>query len=248
MSLKKPNTFKYLSTFFHQNWWFTGVSNIIIIICFIFFYIELSDIRKDIRQKTDIAMANVIATTPDGRVRLLERELIDTDSDTFKNTIKRLVKPMTVSESDLTLGFDKDVIKKITTPKVLNDISEDFNLLGREYFDSDQAYNIFLRYWYDELKKGDLPKKVQVLRTNSVYTPLLKDRFEIRVELEVQKDFRDKVTAKVTELVVTDVITVTGFIRPSVYSTPDNPLGIRFESVKLSIFTYRDYFSRFQNR
>jgi hypothetical protein len=229
--LKKPNTFKQLSTFFHQNWWFTGVSNIIIIICFIMFYRELSFIKSDIRQKTDIAMANVIAITPDGRVRLLERELVDTDSDTFKNAIKRIIKTMTVSESDLTLGFDKDVIKKITTPKVLDEISEEFNLLGKEHFDSEQAYNIFL-----------------VLRTNATYTQLLNDRFEIRVELEVQKDFRDKVTARLTELVVTDVITVTGFIRPSVYSTPDNPLGIRFESVKLSIFTYRDYFSRFQNR
>ncbi len=246
--LKKTNTFKQLTTFFHQNWWFTGVSNIIIIICFIAFYKELSYIKRDITAKTDTAMANVIAVTPDGRVRLLERELIDTDSDTFKNAIKREIKKMTVSESDLTLGFNRDVVKKITSPQALNEISEDFNLLGKEYFDSEQTYNIFLRYWYEELKKGDLPKKVQVLRSNAIYTPLLNDKFEIRVELQVQKDFTDKITKKVTELVVTDIITVVGYIRPSVYSTPDNPLGIRFESVKLSIFTYRDYFSRFQNR
>ncbi len=246
--LKKTDTFKQLTTFFHQNWWFTGVSNIIIIICFIAFYKELSYIKRDITAKTDTAMANVIAVTPDGRVRLLERELIDTDSDTFKNAIKREIKKMTVSESDLTLGFNRDVVKKITSPQALNEISEDFNLLGKEYFDSEQTYNIFLRYWYEELKKGDLPKKVQVLRSNAIYTPLLNDKFEIRVELQVQKDFTDKITKKVTELVVTDIITVVGYIRPSVYSTPDNPLGIRFESVKLSIFTYRDYFSRFQNR
>ena len=187
--LKKTNTFKQLSTFFHQNWWFTGVSNIIIIICFIIFYNELSYIKHDIRQKTDIAMSNVIAVTPDGRVRLLQRELIDTDSDTFKNAIKRKIKTMTVSKSDLTLGFDENVIKKITNPKVLDEISEDFNLLGKEYFDSEQEYNRFLRYWYDELKKEDLANKVQVLRSNAVYTTLLNDRFEIRVELEVQKDF-----------------------------------------------------------
>ncbi len=246
--LKKQDTFEKLQTFFHQNWWLTGVSNVIIIICFIIFYNQLSAIKKDVTKKTDIAMSNVIALTPDGRVRLLERELINTDSDTFQNAIKREIKKMTVSESDLTLGFNKDVVKKITSPQALDEINEDFNLFGKEYFNSEQTYNVFLRYWYDELKRGDLPKKVQVLRSKATYTPLLNDRFEIKVELEVQKDFTDKITKRVTELVVTDIITVTGFIRPSVYSTPDNPLGIRFENTKLSIFTYRDYFNRFQNR
>lgn len=246
--LKKSNTFNKLNTFFHQNWWFTGVSNIIIIICFIAFYKELSYIKRDYTKKADTAMSNVIALTPDGRVRLLKRELIDTDNDTFKNAIKRKIKLMTVSESDLTLGFNRDVVKKITSPQALDEISEDFHLFGKEYFDSEQTYNIFLRYWYEELKRGDLPKKVQVLRSNAIYTPLLNDKFEIRVELEVQKDFTDKITKKVTELLATDVITIVGYIRPSVYSTADNPLGIRFESVKLSIFTYRDYSSRFQNR
>lgn len=246
MALKNINSFEKMKTFFYQNWWFTGVSNIVIVILFFTIFFKMSDLREDYTAKIDKSMQNVLLVTADGKVRVIARELISTDNNLFENIIKEEIKKMTTSESALTLGFNPEVVKTITEPKALENINEDFKLLGKEYFASEQKYNIFLRYWYDELKRGDLPKKATVLRSKTTYTPLLGDRFEIKVDLEIQKDFTDKVTKRVVELVVTDTITATGFIRPSEYSTIDNGLGIKFEDVKLSIFTYRDYFSRFQ--
>lgn len=244
--LKKSNSYQKLKDFFHQNWWLTGVSNAIIIILIFIMFNKLSNLEEDYTKKINLAMQNVLMTTPDGKVRVLERELINTDNNIFENIIKNIIKKMTVSESALTSGFNENVIRSITSPQSLIEINEDFKILGKEYFANEQVFNIFLRYWFDELKRGDLPKKLTVLKTRATYTPLQGDKFEMRVEIDLQKDFTDKVSRRVVELLVTDVITVTGYIRPSKYSTVDNGLGIKFDSVKLSIFTYRDYFGKFQ--
>ncbi|KAB7891303.1 hypothetical protein [Poseidonibacter ostreae] len=239
--LKKPSIGTSLNVFFKQNWWLTGISNIILFVLIIYTLSDISQLKKDWTDKIDLAMSNVIAVTPDGRIRVIKRELVRTDTDAFQNYIKNLSKKMDVSESILTYGFDKNIARTITSPQALDRINEDFNLLGREFFDSKSQYETFLRYWYNELKKGSLPKKIQILSSKIEYTPLPEDRFSVSIELKTQKDFIDKISNVNSEIVVSDFITLEGFIRPSEYSTIDNPMGLRIDSTSLNIFTYENF-------
>lgn len=244
--LKKPNIGNQLNTFFKQNWWLTGISNIILFILIIYTLSDISSLKESWTKTVDKSMSNVVAVTPDGRIRLIKRELVNTDSDAFKNYLKNLSKKMDVSESILTLGFNRDATRKITSPQALDEINENFNLLGREFFSSQAIYNTFLRYWYNELKKGSLPKKIQILESKIDYKPKKDGGFEVVVELKTQKDFLDKISNITSEIVVSDFITLEGHIKPSEHSTVDNPMGVRIDSVSLSIYTYDNFKKKYQ--
>ena len=246
MALKKPKISTRIKNFFMMNWWLTGVSNFIIIGLLIWGTITIKEVEKNTISRLNKTMKNVIFATPDGRVALIDKKTINTDSDVFINHIGQIVKLMLASESKLTQGFDTTVASMIDKPSVLLDVNEDFKLLYQEFFANDQITAIFLRYNYNMLKRGQLPKKLTILSTEKNYQPLPDGGFQLKVTLKVQKDFINKVSNKPVELITTDVVTVQGFIDPSAYSTPDNPFGVKFTSVKLNLFLYDNYFTRRQ--
>jgi len=241
MALKKTKLITKLKNFFMMNWWFTGVSNIIIIVLMITFIMKLGNVEVNFEQRLNKAMKNSIATTPDGRVALINKQFINTDSEVFINYIAQVVKMMEASESMLTNGFNTMTASKIVKPSVLLGIDEDFNLLYKEFFIDKKATGRFLRYYYTQLKKGELPKKISILSTQKQYKPLDDGGFEMTVILKVQKDFIDKTSNRAVELITKDSITVRGFIDPSKYSTPQNPYGVKFYAPKLNLYLYSNY-------
>lgn len=242
MALKKQKLSLRIKNFFIMNWWLTGISNFIMIGLFIFGIVTLKDVERNMTTRMNKTLKNVIMGTPDGRVALINKKAINTDSKVFINSIGQVVKMMEASESILTRGFNASVASTIDKPSVLIKINEDFKLLYQEYFQNNQITGTFLRYYYNMLKKEQLPKKISILSTEKHYTPLPDGGFEIKVYLKVQKDFIDKVSNKPVELVVNDIIIVRGFIDPSEYSSANNPFGIKFTSVKLNLFLYDNYY------
>ena len=99
----------------------------------------------------------------------------------------------------------------------------------------------FLRYYYDLLKSGNLAKKNSILKTTYEYSSNGKGKFKMKIIFKTQKDFINKVNNKDIELIANDTILLEGFIDPTKYSTPLNPFGTKFTSVKLGIYTYNDY-------
>jgi len=241
MSLKKPKTTDKIKNFFMMNWWFTGISNIILIILFIYGIMTLLEVEDNVVKRVNLAMTNSIVATPDGRVALVGKQTINTDSEVFTNHIGQIVKMMEASESTLTNGFDASVASTIISPIKLLETNENFLYLYMDFFGNQTIKARFLRFYYNMLKKGELPKKVSILSTEKVYTALKNGGFKIEVTLNVQKDFVDKTSNKSIELVTQDVIIVYGYIDPSKYSSSDNPYGVRFEKAMLNIYTYSDY-------
>ena len=241
MALKKSKLITKLKNFFMMNWWFTGVSNIIMIILMLTFFFKISDVEVNFEQRLNTAMKNSIVATPDGRVALINKKFVNTDSKVFINYIGQIVKMMEASESMLTNGFNTMTASKIVKPSALLNVDEDFNLLYREFFIDKRATGRFLRYYYTQLKKSELPKKLAILSTKKLYKPLDDGGFEIIVILKVQKDFIDKTSNKAVELVTKDTITVEGFIDPSKYSTPQNPYGVKLYAPKLNLYLYSNY-------
>lgn len=241
MALKKTKFITKMKNFFMMNWWFTGISNIIMVVLMIAFILKLGDVEVNFEQRLNKAMENSIIATPDGRVALINKQPINTDNRVFVNYIAQIVKMMEASESMLTNGFNTTTASKIVKPSVLLDINEDFNLLYKEFFINKKATGRFLRYYYTQLKKGELPKKISILSTEKQYKPLDDGGFEITVILKIQKDFIDKTSNRAVELITKDAITIKGFVNPSKYSTPENPYGVKFYAPKLNLYLYGNY-------
>lgn len=240
MSLKTDKILTKINNFFVANWWLNGISNIIIIIIFLLFYFELSRVEKSFEAKLNRAMQNTIVTTLDGRVSLINRHFVNTDSDTFRNTIAILAKNMTSSESELTKGFDKTTAAQITSPSKLLQVSENFALLHKEYFFTDTITLSFLRYYYTKLKLGQLAKKSSILSTEYEYSPREQGKFSIKIIFHTSKDFINKSNNKTIEILADDVFVIDGFIDPSKYSTAINPYGIKITNIKINLYTYED--------
>lgn len=244
MSLKKPTLGTRIKNFFQINWWFTGVSNIIMIFLILMFMSRLTEVNEDFTVKLDNALKNVIIATPDGRVKVLGKELIDTDSDYFKNHIKKIVKTMNTSESLLTHGFDVKIASKIDDYSSLKNVSEEFKILGDEFFESEEKFNVFLRFYYNKLKMGELPNKIQVFKTDAKFFPLGDNKFRIEVTFSTQKDFVNKITNQPREIKAVDVIIIDGYINPSKYTSTLNPFGVRITDFRLGLFLYEDFMKR----
>lgn len=239
--MKKPNLGTRISNFFTMNWWFTGVSNIIIIFLIAYTLSELEFVRNDFTKKLDNSIKNVAIATPDGRIALIKRELIDSDTEYFTNHLKSIVKKMNTSESILTHGFNKSVVNKIVSYESLGLTDENFKLLGKEFFDNKEIYDLFLRFYYNLLKTGELPKKIQIFKTTPDFKPLEGNTFEMTVKFDTQKDFVNKINSTSTELVAEDKIVVYGYISPSEHSSADNPFGVRITDFKIGLYLYSNY-------
>jgi len=244
MGLKKERLLDKINNFFVRNWFLNGISNIIIILLFGYFFMELDNVKKDFTQKLQKAMQNIVVATPDGRVGLLKKTFVNTDSDYFKNSIAIVSKNLVASESILTQGFNAAVSSQIKKPADLLKTNENFALLYKEYFANKHITVSFLRYYYNLLKLRELPAKVSILSTSYEYKPLGNNRFAMTITFKTAKDFINKVSNKVAELVVDDIFVVEGFIDPTNYSTALNPYGVKFTNIKMKLFTYSDYAKR----
>ena len=109
MPLKKDSKLQQINNFFMMNWWMTGISNIIIIILIINTNMNIDESMKSLKTAMDKTMSNIVFGTPDGRVALIDRQPVNSDSDLFVNYLGMLAKTMETSESKLTHGFDKKV-------------------------------------------------------------------------------------------------------------------------------------------
>jgi hypothetical protein len=241
MALKKTKLITKMKNFFIMNWWLTGISNIIMIVMMLIFIVELGDVEVNFEQRLNRAMENSIIATPDGRVAIVDKQFINTDSEVFINYIGQIVKTMEASESILTNGFNTMTASRIVKPSVLLNINEDFSLLYKEFFIDKKTTGRFLRYYYTQLKKGELPKKISILSTEKEYRPLQEGGFEIRVTLKIQKDFINKTSNRAIELITKDIITVRGIIDPSKYSTSQNPYGVKFYAPSMNLYLYSNY-------
>ena len=171
MALKKDSLTKKLNDFFVMNWWLTGISNIIIIILFIYYSINLSDYKDETTKRINQANLHIIYGTPDGRVALLDRQTVNTDNEVFQNHIALIAKNMETSESQLTHGFDPNIASKIVSPVDLLKVNENFVLLYKEFFANKNVTLSFLRYYFNLLKAGNLAKKNTILKTTYQYSP-----------------------------------------------------------------------------
>lgn len=241
MALKKIMTSEKIKNFFMLNWWFTGVSSIVLIILAIVLFFKLNSIEESFTKKLNMTMQNSIISTIDGRVALLKKQVVNTDSDVFKRYITQLAKLMIASESSLTNGFDSTTAKKITKPSKLLQVNENFKLLIDEFLVNNSVKARFLRFYYNNLKKGELPKKATILSSKNIYKPLEDGGFEIEVTFKVQKDFIDKTDNEDYEVVASDIVTLQGFIKPSEFSTQDNPYGVKFTNIRLNLYLYKNF-------
>jgi len=241
MALKENDYMQRLNDFFVKNWWFNGVSNIIIIILLVYYIVDIKDFKKETTDRINIATQHIIYGTEDGRVALLDRKPVNTDSKVFQNYIAIIAKNMEASESTLTHGFDSTTSSKIISPASLVNVDENFALLYKEFFVSKRVTMSFLRYYYNLLKSGQIAKKSSILETNYDYQGDGKGGFTMKIIFKTAKDFINKVDNKPIELIANDTILIKGFIDPTKYSTSLNPYGVKITDVKLNIYTYGDY-------
>ncbi len=241
MALKENNYMQKLNDFFVKNWWLNGVSNIVIIILLVYYIIAIKDFKKETISRINIASEHIIYGTEDGRVALLDRKLVNTDSKVFENYIAIIARNMEASEATLTHGFDSITSSKITSPASLVNVDENFALLYKEFFISKKVTMSFLRYYYNLLKSGQIAKKSSILETNYTYQGDGKGSFTMKITFKTVKDFINKVDNKPIELIANDIILIKGFIDPTKYSTALNPYGLKIVEVKLNPYTYGDY-------
>lgn len=241
MALKKDPLLKRISDFFAYNWWLTGVSNVVLIILMVILISKQNEIQLDFQARLNKAMSNIIYGTPDGRVGLLDKKLVNTDSDVFKNHIAQITKKMAASESLLTQGFNSSVSASIKTPASLLETVEDYKILNDNFFANVNVGQTFFRFYYNSLRQGQLPKKATILSSKYSYYPVGENGFKIHVTLKTAKDFVDKTNNRVSELIVDDVYKIEGVVDPSSHSSSLNPFGIRITDVKLDLFLYQNF-------
>jgi hypothetical protein len=242
MGLKKDKFTTRINNFFVFNWWLVGIASIVMVVLMIQLIMKQSAMEEHFRAELDRTMSNIVVATPDGRIALVDKSFVNTDTDVFKNHIALIIKQnMIGSEGLFTHGFDPNVASKLKSPQNLLELTDNFKLLANEYFSNNEVTNNFVRTYFTLLRKGELPKKATVMSSSYRYEPLEGGGFTITIDMKVAKDFINKVTNKYVELVVTDTITVYGFIQPTAYSSPLNPLGVRFTGVKMSLYLYSNY-------
>jgi len=241
MAIKKQPLLDRINNFFVKNWFLNGVSNIIIICLLIFYITEENQNKKDTDKRLNTLMMNIIYGTPDGRVGLLDKKLINTDSEVFQNHIALIAKNLETSEEKITHGFDPAVSAKLTNSAKLVEVDENFALLYKEFFASKRITMSVLKYYFILLKSGELAKKSSIISTKYEYEPDGENGFKMKIIFKTAKDFINKVDNKPIELIANDIVYLKGFIDPTKYSTPLNPFGVKFTDVKLNIYTYSDY-------
>jgi hypothetical protein len=241
MALRDNKFIDKLNNFFVKNWWFNGISNMVIIVLLIVFINKIEDFKVDTTKRINIATQHIVYGTPDGRVGLLDRQLIETDNKVFQNAVALVAKNMHASEEILTQGFDSAISSKITSPASLVKVSENFALLHKEYFDSKLITFPFLRHYYNLLKSGELAKKSSIVSTSYDYTSNGSNGFTMKITFKTSKDFINKIDNSPIELIVNDIILLNGYVDPTKHSSPLNPFGIRFTTVRLNLYTYGDY-------
>lgn len=241
MALKKDSYMQRLNNFFVKNWWLNGISNIIIIFLLIYYIIDIGKFTQETTKRINIASEHIIYGTVDGRVALLKRQLVNTQSKVFQNYISIVAKNMETSVASLTQGYNAQVSSEITSPAALVNVDQNFALLYKEFFASKRLTMSFLRYYYNLLKSGQLATKNVILATNYKYQGDGKGGFQMKIIFKTEKVFINKVTNKPIQLIANDIVFVKGSIDPSKYSTVMNPYGVKFTSVKLNVYTYNNY-------
>lgn len=241
MALKKDKLITRINNFFIANWWLTGITNVVMIILMITLVTKQDDMDIHFREELDRAMKNTVIATPDGRVALIDKSMVNTDSETFVNHIKLIVKQnFLASESLFTHGFDAEISSHLKSPEKLLELTDSYKLLTKEFFATNEVAGNFIRGQYSLLKKGELPKKATILSSSTIYEPLEGGGFQITVKLKTAKDFINKTNNQLIEVVVDDTIIVSGFIMPTAYSSPLNPFGVKFTSVKQDLYLYKN--------